>query len=396
MERKALIAFAQQHAHEDPLKLLLQQQRYPNIDLREVAQQLEGKKQALTKWPTLALCEDYLFPPKLNREQSSSEATARYKSSIFHGENLADLTGGMGIDSFFFAQRCQRVEYIEQQKELFSITENNFQALGVKNIICHCGDSIEWITDKEPCELIYIDPARRNSQGHKVSAFEDCTPNLLNNLEMLLSHCQRLAVKASPMIDIHLALQQLQSVNEIHIIAVGNECKEVLFILQEGKRHERPEEIPIHCVNLHNSEEVYQANSFTMQEEEAAEATYCAQIGHYLYEPHASIMKGGCFNSICHWYGVEKLARNTHLYSSDQIIADFPGRKFEVLQAVVLNKKSVANILPQKQAHVTVRNYPIAAAELQRRLGIKEGGDLFIVAATLGNKPLGWLCRPIF
>lgn len=393
-----IIAFAQHHHDDEPLKLLLQQQQFPTVDLRLVAQQLEGQRQASAKWPTLARCADYFYPPRLNREQSSSEATALYKAQLFRSlgcHTFADLTGGMGVDAFFLSQQALQGDYFELHADLFALTQRNLQLLGASNLACHQCDSLAYLQSHPACfDLIFIDPARRNSQGRKVAAFEDCTPNLLDNLPLLRSHCRHLLVKASPMIALQQALLQLGSVDGVHIVALNNECKEVLFLLPGT--HPAPTPLPdptIHCIHLG-------ANApadfcFRPQEEAEAVATYASEVGTYLYEPHAALMKGGAYNLVSSRLGLDKLARNTHLYTSCRLLADFPGRTFRVLQPVPLNAKKIAPLLPDRKAHVVTRNYPMAAAELQKKLKLTEGGSLFIIAATLGRTPAGWLCEEI-
>lgn len=387
-----ILQFVQEHRDADPLKLLLQQAKYPDIDLRLVAQQLEGLRQASAKWPTLASCATYVYPPKLNREQSSSEATARYKGALFArlgGGTFADLTGGMGIDALFLAQQASQGHYVEMDAALCDMARHNFSALRQVNMSVHQGDSMAWIADAEhPFDLVYIDPARRDARGRKVAAFEDCTPNLLGNLELILRSTRYLLVKASPMIDISVALRELGMVEEVHVVAVGGECKEVLFLLS---RTEALRQVAFHCVDLQKGIDV----SFTRVEEQEAEPLFADVAGRYLYEPNAALMKGGCYNSLCAWHRVQKLARNTHLYTSDTIVSDFPGRIFEVLQELPMNAKEVAKAVPERRAHVATRNYPLSAADLQKKLKISEGGTLFIIAATLGTRPKGWLCRQL-
>lgn len=387
-----IIRFAHEHQDCDPVRLLFQQQRYPDTDMRLVAQQLEGQRQSSAKWPTLAQCADIFYPPKLNREQSSSEATARYKAHIFShlgGGTFADLTGGMGIDTLFLATAATHGDYVEQDENLGRIARHNFAAIGQHNLHCHQCDSMEWIGTQATAryDLLYIDPARRDSQGRKVSAFEDCTPNLLDNLASLLGRCRHLMVKASPMIDIDTALTQLKTAEEVHIVAVGGECKEVLFILSGNDTTASP---VFHCLDL---TAIPSPITFTRPEEAAVQPRFANSIGKYLYEPNAALMKGGCYNSVCQWYDMAKLARNTHLYTTDQWVADFPGRKFEVIQELTLNAKAIAKILPEHKAHVATRNYPMAAAELQKKLKLHEGGAHFIIAATLASRPIGLLCR---
>ena len=392
-----ILAFAHDHRDDDPLRLLLQQSRYPEIDLGQVAQQLEGQRQASTKWPTLVRCGGYYYPPRLNREQSSSEAAARHKADLFvalGGCTLADLTGGMGVDTYFMSQHTTHADYYEVDGGLCAIAEHNFATLGAANVTCHCCDSMGSDAALGNYDLIFIDPARRDRQGHKVAAFEECTPNLLDNLDRLRQRCRHLLVKASPMVDLHTAVRQLKAVSDVHVVAVEGECKEVLFVVQGNKEADIGLEPTIHCTDI-IKDGTTRDYTFTWAEEAAAMPLFATEMGAYLYEPNASLMKGGCYNCIGEWFGLEKLARNTNLYTSEELVRDFPGRVFKVLHPIQLNAKEVRRELPERKAHVMVRNYPMTATELQKKLKLAEGGDLFVVAATLGMRPAGWLCARV-
>lgn len=384
-----IIAFADEHAGEEPLKMLLRQSRFPNVDMRLVAQQLEGRRQASEKWPSLLQCRDYRYPPKLNREQSSSEAAARYKAETLTkgGDRVADLTGGMGIDTMWMAKTAATVDYFEKEPALASLAQANFESLCLGNVICHPCDSLEWLEEHDRhFDLIYLDPARRTADGRKASAFEDCQPNLLDNLALLRSRCERLAVKASPMLSIPTALCQLDDVEHLYIIAVGGECKELLFVCRDGASSPT-----LHCTDLRGGER--HDYSFTLTEERACEGHYASETEAYLYEPNAALMKGGAYKLISKWFGVKQLDPNTHLYTGDRAIKDFPGRQFKVLRELKLSRKEVTAAIGGRAAHVVTRNYPTAAAELQRQLGLREGGDLFVVATTVGGRKKGLLCE---
>lgn len=378
--------FIQSHLHDDPLQLLLQQGRYPDVDMRWVVQQIEGRRQAVEKWPSLCLCEDYLYPPKINREQSSSEAAARYKSSLIpEGCVLADLTGGMGVDSYFFSLRASQVDYYELNPELESLSRENFKALGANNVCCHCEDGMQNII---PHDIIFVDPARRDENGRKVKAFESCEPNILEHLDDLKRQSGKLIIKASPMIDIHMANQQLGGCESIHIVSVKGECKEILFVVGKDVKTS-----VFHCIDIH-SERTYR-DSFTLEQEQQTEMRLCEGLKNYIYEPHASLMKGGAYKSICRWYDVEKLDRNTHIYTSNRLVENFPGRVFEVMQQVSLNAKDLGKLLPDHKAHLLARNHPMNTSQLQKKLRIIEGGTLHIIATTLRSKPIGILCRSV-
>ena len=397
LAKREIIKFAREHEDEDTARLLLSAARYPAIDMPLAVQQIEGRRTAREKWPSLLGCEAFLYPPRLNREQASSEETATHKVHVTEhlcGEasalTVADLTGGMGIDTFAFARVCKKADYVERDPSLCSTTEHNRKALGLKNISVHCGNSMEWLAAEDRhFDILFIDPARRSASGRKVAAFEDCEPNILQHMELLQSHCRWLMVKASPMIDIDLACRQLGNVAEVHIVSVKGECKEVLFVCGQNEG-----ETVIHCIVRNKSGECYNCD-FTRSHEAAAEPRFCSAVGQYLYEPDAALMKGGPFNLICQWMNLEKLAPNTHLYTSDRWERDFCGRTFRVLHEVKLTRKGVAEVLPDGKAHVVTRNYPVAAAELQKQLGLKEGGDRFVVATTLGTRRLGLVCEQL-
>ena len=380
---KEFIDFVNAHKDEDTARLLLSAARYPSIDMPAAVQQIEGLRTAREKWPGLLAFEEFFYPPRLNREQSSSEATARYKASIISSDDcqlstIADLTGGMGVDTLAFAKVAQHVDYVERDPQLCALMEHNLRALRIDNVSVHCADSMEWLTAAGRYDLLFVDPARRAASGRKVAAFEDCMPNILEHAEMLRMHCRLLMVKASPMIDIDLGCRQLGNVNEVHVVGVKGECKEVLFVCGEPQGEPR-----ITC------EEV----SFTRSEEAATEARYVKTMGRYLYEPDAMLMKGGPFKIIAVRYGIEQLGHNTHLYTSEKRLDGFPGRVFEVLQELKLSRKEVAAVIPDGKAHVVTRNYPVEAAALQRQLGLREGGDVFVVATSVGDRKCGFLCK---
>lgn len=392
------ILFSIAHRSDDPTKLLLQSGKYPDIDMRWVAQQIEGCKQGAIKWPSIAPIDTFLYPPRLNREQSSSEATARYKSRLIEGQSVADMTGGMGIDCIFFGTKATHVTYIEQSTELFEISNENIRNLSLHNYLdihaqyrCLNEDSIEWLSNHdEYFDTIFIDPSRRDSKGRRVCAFEDCTPNIIEHRQLLMSHCKRLIVKASPMIDIDSGIKQIGTVKEVHVVAVNGECKEVLFVCTA-------EEAPtmIHCVDLHNDGSIRHKNIFSRQEEAECPILLCAQLGKYLYDPHAALLKGGAFKSICHWYSLGKLGRNTHLYTSDTLIDDFPGKSFSILESFAPTSKELKRRLPLGKCHVVCKNYHISANELEKKLKVSEGGTLYFIATTMGERTLGLLCERI-
>lgn len=389
---RASIDFAREHVLDDTARLLLSASRYPGVDMPAAVQQIEGLRMAREKWPSLLEHDGYLYPPRLNREQASSEATARYKASLLPpGGRMADLTGGMGVDTLAFAEAAGHVDYVERDPMLCTLMEHNLEALGIDNVDVHCTDSMEWLTTlPSPLSALYIDPARRGAAGRRVSAFEDCTPNLLDALPLLRSRCSLLMVKASPMIDIHHAVEQLGTVSAVHIVAVHGECKEVLFLC--GKSCD---DLTVNCMELERTDGSNPRSlfSFTYGDERAATAQYSASVGRYLYAPHAALRKAGCFRLLGQRFGLPLLGPNTHLYTSPTLVTGFPGRTFEVLKQVAPDRKAIKQEIPDGKAHVVVRNFPAEADALQRQLGLREGGDLFLIATTLASRRTVLLCR---
>jgi len=395
---KEFIDFVNSHLQDDTSRLLLTAARYPSIDMPAAVQQIEGLRAARDKWPSLLGCPAFLYPPRLNREQSSSEATAAYKARLairLCGSDgpaaIADLTGGMGIDTLAFAQPPSpanaappHIDYIERDPGLCALMRHNSQALKLDNIDIHQADSLQWLSShSHTYDILFCDPARRSAAGRKVAAFEQCEPNILQHLPLLLDRCRNLIVKASPMIDIALAQRQLGHVAEVHILSVKGECKEVLFVCNHSAA-----EAAIHCDG-----QTYH-HTFTRSQESATPPRYSDTAGHYLYEPDAALMKGAPFNLISQWMDMPRLSPHTHLYTSDTLRRPFPGRAFAVLGELKPNRKEVARAIPSGRAHVVVRNFPADAATLQRQLGLAEGGDLFVVATTVGTRKTAFLCAP--
>ena len=401
---REFIDFVLSHENEDTARLLLSASRYPDIDMPAAVQQIEGRRAARDKWPGLLQCEEFLYPPRLNREQASSEAVASKRVEACLEDlsldghfvadpatlHVADLTGGMGIDTLAWAKMCKEVEYVEHDMALCSLMEHNRLALGVDNLRIHHDDSIEWLQaraeEHRVFDIIFIDPARRDNHGRKMVGFDSCDPNILEHLPLLRRCCRFLIVKASPMIDIDLGCRQLKKVENVFILAYRGECKEVAFM----------------CSNTHNLPLIHsivadadnrQYFCFTRSEERDADLCLADEIGEYLYEPNAAVMKAGPYAMLCQEYDVDALARNTHLFTADYFVENFPGRIFHVLREVALNKKAIKEILPDGKAHVVTRNYPVPAADLQRQLGLHEGGDLFVVATTVGSRRCGLLCE---
>lgn len=385
------LRFISEHRKDDVRSLALQARKYPSVDVPAAIIQIAGRRTAEEKIPTWAKREGILYPAHLSMEQCSSEATARYKAGIVtaagdgNRTTFTDLTGGFGIDCAFLSACFEHATYVERQEMLCKIAAHNFPLLGLEHItVCH-EDSIRHLQTMEHADWIFIDPARRNGHGGKTTAIRDCEPDVSALEELLLEKASHVLVKLSPMLDLTLALHDLKHVQAAHIVSINNECKELLLVL--GHETEVPsEDIPVRCTNLTPSQET-QCLLFTRKQEKEHPCPYTSTLKTYLYEPNASILKAGAFRSVAHIYNVEKLHPNSHLYTSDTYIADFPGRKFRITGSGSLNKKELKELTgAEKKANLTVRNFPTGVTELRKRLKLAEGGDTYLFATTLADE----------
>ncbi|MCH6257403.1 class I SAM-dependent methyltransferase [Puniceicoccaceae bacterium K14] len=375
--------FIREHAEADPSEIALKASRLPDIPANWVAQQIKGRQKAKSKLPSWFKNEDILFPPSISMEQCTSEVIAAFKCNLFQGQTVADLTGGFGIDCFHLAQSFDRVVYIERDKELSKTAARNFATLGVEHKIeIISGSSIEWLrTIQEPLDLIYVDPARRNSKGDKVSELESCEPNVLEHWDLLQSKAKQIAIKASPGLDIQLAIAQLKNVSKAYVLSHKNECKELLFICSS-----EAEKSPIiHCVDLlDDKSEYYSKFDFTFEKEHGLQVQP-AEVLQFLYEPNAAIMKGGGFKSVARKYGLYPLHPRTRLYTSDDQLKDFPGRVFEIEGQFPINRKELKEVFPNNKANIISRNCGLTPSELKKKLKLTDGGPAYAIATTLSN-----------
>ena len=379
----ATIEFIAQHRNDDVRTLALQAKRYPTVDMREAVVQIEGWQQAREKLPAWAAVDGIIYPPKISMEQCSSEKTAKYKAGLIEGERFADLTGGFGIDFSYIARGFNEAYYIERNERLCDIAKANLSLLGLEHARVMNGNSEELLASLPHLDWIFVDPARRDGDGRKVVALSDCEPNIVE-LD-LLSKADMVMVKCSPMLDITLACRQLGCVSDIHIVSVNNECKELLLLLNSSCFTT----VTTHCVNFLKDGGT-QVFSFTQDEEDFAETRYSSEVGKYLYEPNASVQKAGCPNSLSVRCKVEKLHPNSNLYTSNELIHNFPGRTFEVIEVLGFSKADIKRVQALGKANITVRNFPESVQLLRKRLKLADGGDNYIFATTLadGNKVL--------
>jgi precorrin-6B methylase 2/rhodanese-related sulfurtransferase len=383
--------FISEHLQKHPAELMLQASRYPNLPVTELVQQIQARQKAMSKLPSWANNTALIFPANISVEQSSSEATAAFKATLIGGKLLVDLTGGFGADSFYFSKSFEQVIHVEQNHELSEIASYNFKTLGADNITTIATTAAAFLDSfTGKADVLYLDPARRGGRSEKLHLLQDCEPDILNILPLLLQKADKVLLKASPMLDIDLAVSQLDKVSKIWVVAAQNECKEVLYLLQQTP----PTQLVREAVNI-KADGSLSHYSFTLEQEKSIVPVYSDPLT-YLYEPNAAILKAGAYKSLAQHYKVSKLHPNSHLYTSETIVQDFPGRIFRCETVGRYNKKELVKQLPLKQANITVRNFPDSVADIRKKTGIREGGKHYLFFTTdMHQKPIVVYCRKL-
>lgn len=443
--------FVAMHRDEDVRELALKAKRVDGLDLPLALDQIAGWRIASKKLPQWASCEGIVYPPHISMEQCSSQFTAQYKSEITQtllvpsatvharmsdsaesdmqtaksalhlsdsaesdtqeaktglrmsdsGESdtlvakraMADLTGGFGVDFSYLARGFSQATYVERQRHLCELAEHNMAALGLDQARIVCGDGVEYLSQMDPVDFIYLDPARRDEHGSRTYAIEDCTPNVLELRDLLLAKSRFTLVKLSPMLDWRKAVVDFDgAVREVHIVATGNECKELLLVLGRPAQANARDSVDgagsYQCLAPH----VFCVNDDQRIDYDSAEYTQGLRIGgkplpdakRYLYEPNASIMKAGCFDLVEERFGVTQIGPSSHLFVSEQQIADFPGRGFAIEAVGSMNKKDIKRLLNgAKQANIAVRNFPLTAPQLRKKLKLADGGTVYLFGTTM-------------
>lgn len=431
--------FVAAHRTEDVRQLALKAKRVEGLDLPLALDQIAGWQIACKKLPQWASCEGIIYPPHISMEQCSSQFTAQYKSEIAQtlltpavtvrarmsdsaesdnqttksepqlsdsGESdtqetktgvrvtdspesdtlvarssMVDLTGGFGVDFSYLARGFSQATYVERQRHLCDLAEHNMAALGLDQARIVCGDGVECLRQMDPVDFIYLDPARRDEHGSRTYAIEDCTPNVLELRDLLLAKSQCTLVKLSPMLDWRKAVADFDgTVREVHIVATGNECKELLLVLGQ-QVHEEPSAPRVFCVN-DNQRIDYDSAAYTQGLRIGGKPL--PEAKNYLYEPNASIMKAGCFDLVEERFGVTQVGPSSHLFVSATPIADFPGRGFAIEAIGGMNKKDIKRLLNgTKQANIAVRNFPLTAPQLRKKLKLADGGPVYLFGTTM-------------
>ena len=382
--QKDIQDFITQNLNTDSSKLALKKNPFPAINYSIIINQIVAKKKAKDKLSTWFSSENIIYPEKISIEQTSSEITAKYKASLVSGKKLIDCTGGFGIDDYYFSKQFKSVIHCEINADLSQIVKHNFDILEASNIKCYQGDSTEILKQlNQTYDCIYVDPSRRNNAKGKVFMLADCLPNVLDLQDFYFQFTNTILIKTAPILDLQAGLLELKNVAQIHIVAVDNEVKELLWKIEKNF-NESPEII---AVNLEKEKQ-----TITKIESSKSYSARYSLPKNYLYEPNASLMKSGGFEAVSELFAVNKLHQHSHLYTADEII-DFPGRKFQIDAVVPYQKKEIAQYIQNKKMNVSTRNFPIKPEEIKKKHKIQDGGTIYAFFTTnLNNEKIILLC----
>ncbi|WP_309608176.1 THUMP-like domain-containing protein [Flavobacterium sp.] len=380
--------FINRNIEANIINLALQKNPFSEFNYIEIISQIAAKIKAKNKLPTWFNSENIIYPSKISIEQTSSEITANYKLNIVSGESLIDVTGGFGVDDFYFSKKINQIIHCEMNLELSEIVKHNFEILNQKNITCVFGDSLETLKKLvQNFDWIYIDPSRRSDAKGKVFMLHDCQPNVPELLEKYFLYTKNILIKTAPILDISAGLGELKNVKKIHIVAVNNEVKEILWEIEKNYNAE----IFIKTINFNkNHEEKFE---FVLNTEPIGK-TY-SEPKNYIYEPNSAILKSGAFNIISDKFKVKKLHQHSHLYTSDEII-EFPGRIFKIENHFECNKVEMKRFLENTKANITIRNFPETVENIRKKWKIKDGGNVYTFFTTdANNRKIVLLCAKI-
>ena len=354
--------------------ILLKGTSFSSLDTKEIIEQIEAKKKCENKLATWFQTKNIYYPNKLNIEQTSSEVTAHYKSKLIKGNSLIDITGGFGVDCLYFSKHFKKIVHCELDKNLSEIVKHNYSQLGIFNIEAQNIDGIQFLKENNnPFDWVYADPSRRHESKGKVFFLNDCLPNIPEQLETIFNYTKNVMIKTSPLLDLTAGINELKYVKSIHIVAINNEVKEILWILEKDFL----DEITVKTVNIFK--EVFIAFDFLLNDEKKYSSEYSLPLT-YLYEPNAAVLKAGAFNIISKQLEVFKLHKSSHLYTSHKLI-DFPGRRFKIEEFLTYNIKFIKKI-GLKKANITTRNFPESVQQLRKKLKIKDGGEKYLFFTT--------------
>lgn len=368
-------------------KLALSKNPFPEIDWKEIINQIVSKNKSKSKLTTWFTTEGIYFPPSISIEQTSSEITAKYKTDLLTGKSIIDLTGGFGVDCYYFSKKFEKVVHCEKNVELSEIVKHNYKKLKVDNIECKAQNSTEVLTDSDTnFDWIYIDPSRRSDIKGKVFLLKDCLPNVPANLDLYFSKSKNILIKTAPILDITAGINELNHIKSIHIIAIDNEVKELLWILEKDYSGK----IEITSVNI--QKEKTDSNSFVFGQNTP---TTFDLPNMFLFEPNAPLLKSGCSDNLSKTLNVDKLHPHSHLFTNLKLI-DFPGRRFMIESVIPFKKEELKKHIEGKKMNITTRNFPLTVEEIRKKYKIAEGGNVFTFFTTnINDEKIVLICNKI-
>lgn len=366
--------FIKLNTDEDISLLAFKKNPFPEINYADLIQQIDARKRAFKKLPTWFNASQIIYPSTVSLQQTSSELTAAYKASLINGEYGVDLTGGFGVDSYYFSKQFKSFVYLEKNEKLALITQHNFNRLKIENVKFFFLDSNDWLTNnKMAFDWLYLDPARRDNLQKKVFRFEDCEPQVLDHLDLYFKHSQNILIKTSPLLDISLAIDQLKFVKTIHLVSVNNELKELLFLLDKSEKVD----IQINLVDL--------AEDLNLQFKYNPQKIWSFGFSEplkYLYLPHPTLMKIGQFDHLKNDDALFKLHPHSHLFTSEKLNESFFGKTFKMIKAIPFQKNEIKPHLFNKKLNISCRNFPLKPEELRAKFKIKDGGEDYVFFTT--------------
>lgn len=390
MTDQELKEFILRHETDSTAELMLHRDRWPSIDMQVAVRCIQGRAKARNKLPVWYAEPGLLYPQSLSLEQCSSQATALYKQRfVREGDRAADLTGGLGVDTWSLAHAAASIDYFERSEELCVCARHNFHILGRDNITVHTSEISREMLQGIPSgsySLIYLDPARRNKGGGRVYSLKDCEPDITGLRQELLRIAPRILLKASPMADIRVLLSELPEASEVHILSSENECKEVLVLMLRDNAVPAGD-IPITAVELSSGDNAAEFH-FTLREENEAAADLAApsEITGFLCEPSPALLKSGAFKLPAVRFGLRKISASTHFYTAPAPVGHFPGKIRRIIEVLPFHKAAIRDFRKKYPAcSVTARNFPITSEELRRRLGTAESDTLRVLATTASD-----------
>ncbi len=381
--------FVQDHLREDPALLLLKYHGKVDFDLKGAAQQIAARQKAIKKLPEWVSDSRIIFPASISLEQSSSEENAKFKAKSLSGKSMIDLTGGFGVDSFYLGQNFEKAIYCEQNEELAAIANHNLNLLSPGKFEIVHGDGLEFLKKTSyRFDLIYADPARRGKGNQKLYKLQDCQPDVVGAWELMKSKAKGILLKLSPMLDISQALSELPEIQKISIVSFKNEVKEVLLHWKQGK------ELKKRQIEVQDLGSGIPGFEFEFGDEEAAISSF-GEVEKFIVEPNSGILKAGAFRLFGERFGLKKLDPNSHLYTASVLPQEIPGRIFEVIREVSPKKQEIKLLFPKGKVNVICRNYVTGAEELKKKLGLKDGGEDFLIGTKTESGYKVFWCKRI-